>query len=223
MKTTVVLSCFCLCFAFGQPVDVQPSASTSEESDLVSPDKRWEYKAPSGSEDARIVKAGSNEIAVSLVDDCDIGCEHANVLWAPGSKRFAFNRGDGKERLTSVYELREGKWQELQSLGEDDAIQRRTYDIVKAQANRKRLPKKTFLHMQWSTARAISWIDPSTLTIYSSLAMRVHRQDGEDVGEGFGADVLFTLRFDEGGKWKIVKTHQMSEKEAEKYEQEIER
>ena len=219
MKTSVVLSCFCLCFAFSQLVKAQRSSSTSEDSGLVSPDKQWEYKAPNGSEDARIVKARSSEIAVSLVDDCDIGCEHASVLWAPDSKRFAFNRGDGKERLTSVYELREGKWQQLQSLGEDDAIQRRTYDMVKAQANRKGLPKKTFLHMQWSTARAIRWIDPSTLTIYSSLAMRVHRQDGEDAGEGFGADVLFTIRFDEAGKWKIVKTHQMSEKEAEKYEQ----
>jgi len=185
---------------------------------LVSPDKQWEYKAPSAGEDARIVKAGSNDIGISLVDDCDIGCEHASVLWAPDSKHFAFNRGDGKERLTSVYELREGKWQELQLLGEDDAIQHRTDDIIEAQAKRKGLPKKTFLHMQWSTARAISWIDPSTLTIYSSLAMRVHRQNGEDVGQGFGADVLFTIKFDEAGKWKIVKTHQMSEKESKKYE-----
>ena len=220
MKTSVVLSCSCLCLAFGQPVKAQQSASTSEDIGLVSPDKQWEYKAPSGDEDARIVKAGSNDIAVSLVDDCDIGCEHASVLWAPDSKRFAFNRGDGKERLTSVYELREGKWQKLQSLGEDDTISRRTYDIVEAQAKRKGLPKKTFLHMQWSTARAIKWIDASTLTIYSELAMRVHRRDGEDVGEGYGADVLFTIKFDGAGKWKIVKTHQMSEKEAEKYEQE---
>jgi hypothetical protein len=220
MKTLVVLSYFCLCFAVSQSVDAQPSASTSEDNGLVSPDKQWEYKAPSAGEDARIVKAGSDDMAISLVDDCDIGCEHASVLWAPDSKRFAFNRGDGKERLTSVYELREGKWQKLQSLGEDDAIAHRTYDIVKAQANRKGLPKKTFLHMQWSTDRAINWIDPSTLTIYSSLAMRVHRQNGEDVGEGYGADVLFTIKFGEAGKWKIVKTHQMSEKEAEKYEQE---
>jgi hypothetical protein len=220
MKTSVVLSCFCLCFAFSQPVNAQQSASTSEDGGLVSPDKQWEYKTPSAGEDARIIKAGSNETDISSVDDCDIGCEHATVLWAPDSKRFAFNRGDGKERLTSVYELRKGKWQELQLLGEDDPISRRTYDMVKAQASEKGLPKKTFLHMQWSTDRAISWIDPTTLTIYSSLAMRVHRPDGEDVGEGFGADMLFTIKFDEAGKWEIVKAHQMSEKEAEKYEQE---
>jgi hypothetical protein len=220
MKKSVVLSCFCLCFAFSKPINAQQSESSSEDTDFVSPDKQWEYKAPSTGEDARIVKAGSNEIATSLVEDCDIGCEHASVLWAADSKRFAFNRGDGKERLTSVYELRNGKWQELQLFGENDPISRRTYDIVKAQAKRKGLPKKTFLHMQWSTDKAINWINPSTLTIYSSLTMRVHRQDGEDVGEGFGADVLFTIKFDESGKWKIVKTHQMSEKEAEKYEQE---
>jgi hypothetical protein len=141
MKTSVVLSSFCLCFAFSQPVNAEGSASTSEDSDFVSPDKQWEYKA-SGSEGARIVKAGSNEMAVSLVDDCDIGCDHASVLWAPDSKRFAFNRGDGKERLTSVYQLREGKWQKLQLFGEDDPISHRTYDIVKAQAKKKGLPKK---------------------------------------------------------------------------------
>src|SRR5436190_1379611 len=129
MKALVVPSYFCLCFAFSQPVNAQPSASTSEDSGLVSPDKQWEYKAPSAGEDARIVKAGSDDMAISLVD-------------------------------------------------------------------------------------------PSTLTIYSSLAMRVHRQNGEDVGEGYGADVLFTIKFDAAGRWKIIKAHQISEKEAEKYEQE---
>lgn len=218
MKTLMVLGCFCLSFALSQSVNAQQSPSPSKDSGLISPDKQWEYKAPSGDEEARIVKAGSDELAVSLVDNCDIGCEHATVLWAPDSKRFAFNRGDGKERLTTIYQLRGGKWEQLQLLGEDDALSQRTYDIVHAQAKRKGLPKKTFLHMQWSTDKATKWIDPSTLTIYSSLAMRVHRQDGEDVGEGFGADVLFTIKFDQAGKWKIVKTHQMSEKEAEKYE-----
>ena len=30
---------------------------------------------------------------------------------------------------------------------------------------------------------------------------------------GFGGSFLFTLKFDEAGNWKIVKTHRMSEKE----------
>jgi len=34
--------------------------------------------------------------------------------------------------------------------------------------------------------------------------------------EGFGADFLLTIKFDDAGNWKIVKTHPMSEKEVEK-------
>ncbi len=34
----------------------------------------------------------------------------------------------------------------------------------------------------------------------------------------FGAAFLFTLKFDEAGHWKIVKTREMSDKEIEKYD-----
>ena len=33
------------------------------------------------------------------------------------------------------------------------------------------------------------------------------------MSDGFGADFLFTLKFDDAGNWKIVKTRQMSKKE----------
>ena len=39
-----------------------------------------------------------------------------------------------------------------------------------------------------------------------------------DNSEKFKAAFLFTLKFDEVGKWKIVKAHQMSKKEVEKIE-----
>jgi hypothetical protein len=219
MRSSVILSCFCWCLALSAPINAQQSPSTDQDSGSISPDKQWEYKPATGDEDPRIVKAGTNEMAVSLVDDCDIGCEHASVLWAPDSKHFAFNRGDGKERLTSIYGLREGKWEQLKSLGEDDEIQDQTYKIVDAQAKRKGLPKKTFLHMQWLRVEAKSWIDSSTLTVYSSLAMQVHRNNGDYVGLGFGADMLFTLKIDDAGNLKIVKTKHLSEKEAEKFQQ----
>ena len=40
---------------------------------------------------------------------------------------------------------------------------------------------------------------------------------GGDQGD-LEANFLFTLKFDADGNWKIVKTHQMSEKEIEKEE-----
>ena len=45
------------------------------------------------------------------------------------------------------------------------------------------------------------------------LAM-VH--DDLSLNEGLMAIFLFTLKFDTEGNWKIVKTHQMSDKEVEK-------
>jgi hypothetical protein len=46
----------------------------------------------------------------------------------------------------------------------------------------------------------------------------VHRNDGEYVGPGFGANLLLTLKFDDADDWKIVKTHQMSQTEIKEFE-----
>lgn len=35
---------------------------------------------------------------------------------------------------------------------------------------------------------------------------------------GFAASDLFTIKFDEAGNWKIVKTQRLSEKESKKFE-----
>ena len=56
------------------------------------------------------------------------------------------------------------------------------------------------------------WTDASTLIIHASLA-----EMSRETEAGFGGDFLFTLKFDDAGKWKIVKTHKMSEKEAKNY------
>ena len=36
------------------------------------------------------------------------------------------------------------------------------------------------------------------------------------MSDEFGADFLFTIKFDDAGNWKIVKRHSMSQKEVEK-------
>jgi hypothetical protein len=41
------------------------------------------------------------------------------------------------------------------------------------------------------------------------------RDDPGDMDDGYGADLLVTLKFDAAGKWKIIKTHRMSDKEVD--------
>jgi hypothetical protein len=140
--------------------------------------------------------------------------EDSRLVWAPDSKLFAFySCGAGKEQLTLLYQLGDDRWVALKTPGDGDDLFEQAGNIIEAQAKRKGLPKKTFLHMQSWTVKPERWLDSSTLVVYAPMAEAVHRNDGEYVGSGFGADLLLTLKFDDAGNWKIVNTHRMSEKE----------
>jgi len=106
----------------------------------------------------------------------------------------------------------------LKTPGDGDKLFERVGNIIEAQAKRKGLPKKTFLHMQWWKVEPERWLDSRTLAIHVSMAEVVHRDNGEYVGPSFGTDLLLTVEFDDAGDWKIVKTHRMSEKEIKKFE-----
>ena len=62
-------------------------------------------------------------------------------------------------------------------------------------------------------AKVHEWTDPDTVIVYA------YEEDGEETGKTVRADFLFTLKFDEAGKLKIVKTQQLSEAESQKYQQ----
>src|SRR6266487_3967936 len=66
--------------------------STFAASDRISPDKKWEYQ-PDESQ-PKVTRAGTNEVALDLSDQTGgNGFGSATVVWAPDSKRFAFNYG----------------------------------------------------------------------------------------------------------------------------------
>lgn len=186
----------------------------------ASPDKKWEYL---GGDAPKLVKAGTSEAAPEFMERCDLGAagEHSAVLWAPDSKRLAFySCGAGKEHLTLLYQLREDHWVALKTPGDGDDIDKRAADVIEAHAKRKGLPRKTFLHIQWWTVEPRQWVDASTMIVHASMAEVVHKNDGEYVGPGFDADLLFTLKFDDAGNWKIVRTHRMSDKEVQEGDKE---
>jgi hypothetical protein len=197
--------------------DAQEPPPPEQKGGWLSPDKKWEYVAENA---PKLVKADTKEAVLEF--SCGLGgSDFSAPLWAPDSKRFAISCSGGKGDETSVYQLRDDQWVPPEdALGNGDQLMERAGKIIEAQAKKKGLPKKTFLHMRSWTVEPERWVDPSTLIVYASMAERVHRQNGEDVGLGFGTDLLVTLKFDDAGKWKIVKTHQMSVKEVEKRKKE---
>ena len=198
----------------------QPSAVAEAEPKArptpaqLSPDKKWEYI---GGENPKLVNAGTKEVALEF--PCRIG--GATLLWAPDLKRFALTCEGGKGNGTSVYLQRDSHWEAPEEeLGNGDEIMDRAGNTIEAQAKKKGLPKKTFLHMNRWTVEPVRWQDSHTLVVYAAMIESVHTREGEHVGPSYGTDLLLTLRFDDAGKWKIVKTHHMSLKEAEKREKE---
>jgi hypothetical protein len=121
------------------------------------------------------------------------------VLWAPDSKRFAFNWGQARVHETALYQFRGGEWKALKSPNDD-------VDKILNKTIKKGLPKKTHLRLIWETVKVHQWVDSSTAILYGGL----------EVDEAFGAHFLLTVKFDEAGNWKIIKTQRLSLKAAEK-------
>jgi hypothetical protein len=170
----------------------------------ISPDGKWEFV---DGDQPKIVKASTNEVALDLEG-------FGGVLWAPDSKRFAcYSGGGGRWHTTSLYQLRGDEWKELKSPSPEDEVLAVAENAIAAQVKKKGLPKKTDLRLIWGTLETRQWVDSNTAILYAGLEKAVR----ENLDEAFGAHFLVTLKFDEAGNWKIVKTHRMSEKEVDKF------
>src|SRR6266496_2324171 len=174
------------------------------------PDKQWEYHS-----DARIVKAGTSQAVLDLSKSEP---ENAKIVWAPDSKRFAFNYGQTCKHCTydtiAFYQLRDDKWVALRSLVDEKSERGQLAQLAK-----EHLPKSAHERRIWRSQptrdllKVREWIDANTAILYAYSQWFMGDEQGH-----LEANFLFTLKFDADGNWKIVKTHQMSEKEIEKEE-----
>jgi uncharacterized protein YecT (DUF1311 family) len=204
----------------------EPEQTPSSSSSSVSPDKKWEYKPATNDRKPQIVKTGTDEAAGDLSCDISTCGDGARVLWAPDSKRLAFHWGQGRTHQTSFYQLRGDHWEALKSSPGDEASQR-VENEFEAQLKRKRVSqedlekKGLYLRFIWETDELDRWLDSNTALLYAGLRKIIAKLDDPgEMSDGFGVDFLFTIKFDDAGNWKIVKTHPMSEKEVEKREKE---
>jgi hypothetical protein len=131
------------------------------------------------------------------------------VVWAPDSKRFALNYRIDNPRIdcetVGFYQLRGDKWVALRSPADVGSELAQLVQLAKEQ-----LPKSAHERRIWRSQpqgdilKVRQWADANTAIVYAY-------SDWHELRAGF----LFTLKFDESGNWKIIKTHQMSKKELE--------
>jgi hypothetical protein len=185
-------------------------------SDRVSPDKQWEYHS---AERERIVKAGTSQTVLDLSEELP-DLENAKIVWAPDSKRVAFNYSLPCKHCTydtiAFYHLRDDKWVALRSL-----VDERSERGQLAQLAKDHLPKSAHERRIWRSQpthdllKVREWIDANTAILYAYSQWFMGDEQGH-----LEAHFLFTLKFDTEGNWKIVKIHQMSDKEVEEKDKE---
>jgi hypothetical protein len=190
--------------------------TSSSSASSVSPDNQWEYKCDEYGLNQcapEIVKPGTTDVVVDLDQDLEVHGPEANqteVIWAPDSKRFACNYAPVHAHHTRVefvafYQLRDGEWAALHSpsdiKNEDlQLAQLGKGHLLRDFSPRRCAPDNDVLKMR-------KWTDANTAILYAPCYGRT----SGDLEAGF----LFTLKFDDAGKWKIVDTHRMSKKELE--------
>lgn len=205
-----------------------PAPTARPTPDPISPDKKWEYKAATDDRGPQIVKAGTNDSAGDLSDACGIGScgESASVLWAPDSKRVAFHWGQGRTQQTWFYQLLDDHWAPLNPQPDEEIAKRLGNDIhaqlkQHGQSHEKLEKKGLYLRFIQMDSKVDRWTDSKTALVYAfDGEVIAERDDPGEMSDGFSANFVFTVKFDDAGKWKIVNTRRVSEKEARKREEE---
>ena len=193
------------------------SGSKSEPApDSFSPDKEWEYTCEEygiGQCAPEIVNATTSDIVLDFDEEVH-GPEAsaARVVWAPNSKRFAFNYSPphahyAQYATVAFYQLEGDKWVQLAAplslIDESQLLQLGKKHLLKDFNPRRCAAERDVVKLR-------NWIDANTAILYAPCYGRTSNE--------LEAAFLFTLKFDPSGKCKFVETHQMSKKELEEEE-----
>jgi hypothetical protein len=174
----------------------------------LSPDKQWEYRY--SEIEGGIAKAGTTESVLYLDENVPHPAD-ATVVWAPDSKRFAYtasppHASHTNYKTTTVYQLRGDEWKPVDPISDEDSHVPQVTQLAKDQ-----LPKSKAAQRVWKSSpisdvvRAVKWTDADTLVISAHGSWERGRPPNY-------VAFLLTLKFNAEGKWKIVKSENVTDK-----------
>ncbi len=203
-----------------------PLYAWSEESEqsprFPSPDKKFEYRVVE--EEGVIVDNATGQVVFKIEEATSgtLAVESGKVLWAPDSRRFAFNyRSGGRYYACNIYELAGNEWKALPDLPEKATV---VNDMIKRAElrDRKRLgvtknASRRRIMDEWKVRR---WINADTLEVSAMSSGSVVTDKKTDDVDYIGGAVLFTVKCDNRGGWKITRTRELSDADLEKMDKE---
>ena len=184
-------------------------------SDLVSPDKQWEYECVDGNW-PEIHKTSTAKRVLDLMgDDRSVPHAHsAEVVWAPDSKRFAFNYGPptaahSTYETTAFYQLRGEEWVLSHSPINEESSEESFAELAKHLPKGVRPPHLWRFDANRVVFKVRNWTDADTAILY------VYSAGTSNGASDSPTAFLFTLKFDAEEKSKIVNARQMPKKDIE--------
>ena len=193
------------------PVASSADSTGPQPAGSVSPDGKWEFRlaAPNEEQDSRgvfvIAKRGSQEKSVALTEEAfGTFADNARIIWAPDSKRFAFNYQPGlRVNAVQFFQLEGDEWRELDSPETDDAVTAPIERSMAAQRKKLKLSPKKIGRPIRDGCEVRRWIGPDTalLHAFSQETFEI-KNELEQVGDA----CFVTLKFDATGEWKVART-----------------
>jgi hypothetical protein len=195
------------------------SVAVGEENDdpsSLSPDKKWAYRLVE--EEPAIVRVETGEVVLKLAEEGGVAAaKSGDVLWAADSRRIAFNYRAGTRYATcAVYEFAGEKWKVLPEL-ETKATKVAEMIARSEQRQRKRqgATKSAYRRRIDDTWAVRRWTDADTFEASASSTATVVVKEGDDLGS-LDTTVLFTVKCDNRGGWRIIQLHEASTAELKK-------
>jgi hypothetical protein len=167
----------------------------------ISPDGRWRCHGASVNKAATVVETKTGRLAWKKLPDemyVDVfGDDHGEFVWAPNSRRFAFNYPTGtRTYTTALFQLDGGRWREPASVDTNNAFG--IEDAVAAQEKKAGLAGDAQKRDVSESSKISRWLDPANAEL---LVYEVYDETPPDATESIAimAGKIFTLAFDKEG------------------------
>ena len=177
----------------------------AERKPQLSPDKKWEYRILND-DMAALVKVGEEKPTVELAQGEMLKIESGKLVWAPDSRRFAFNFREGADYYSfELYELAGTTWKKLPDVAATATTVSEMIERSDRQQLRKlKAPKDASPDSVGDTWQVLRWLDDDTFLASAASESKVLIDRKSEEPEYFGVTLVFKGKCDNRGGWKVT-------------------
>jgi hypothetical protein len=209
MRTIYFVGLACLL-----PCALGAQESEAERKPELSPNKKWEYRILND-DMAALVKVGEEKPTIELAQGEMLKIDSGKLVWAPDSRRFAFNFREGADYYSfELYELAGSTWKKLPDVAETATTVTEAIERSDRQQLRKvKAPKDATVNSVGDTWQVLRWLDDDTFLASVASGSKVLIDKKSEEPEYFGVTLVFKGKCDNRGGWKVSSCREPSKAE----------